>query len=341
MRFYTHFPRQVGKFRSGVVKSVPELISYVNKWNGKRDLFTSVYGHEFIPKRYEPDFSGAIIDKIYSDLDPKDDLINPVDERTLRLSSTLSSDNIPHFLVATGTGFGVYALTSPFPVAPDRKKTVVKMIQEHYDDKAGGIVGDRSSYGDISRISRIPGTMNLKYRNGHRRYCVFVSPKSIENGTYHDRHVLTGDHGNGYVKGSSVIDLHYWEEESEDYVDSSGLGTYEDGMEEGEKLDTDWFCVKQAAERCINGVSRNSVNRVNTGTNRDRYVVLSYLYNTGHSSQQARGIVQKTFSHKILTEMLHEGQLRNVFSRGIRFPSKKTLQREGRCSNCNLCEEWQ
>ena len=339
MKFYTHFPRQVGRFRSSEVKSVNELVSYVNKWNGKKDIFTSVYGFEWLPKRYEPDYSGAIIDKIYWDLDPKDDFVTPIEDRVLKLSSALSSDSIPHFLVATGTGFGVYALTTNFPVSPDRKKTTVKLIQQYYDNEAGGIMGDSSSYGDISRVTRVMGSMNMKYRNGLRRYCVFVPTSSIEKATYHDKHVVTGIQGNGYVRGSSMIDLSYWEEEAEDFIDSGGFGLFEDGIDENSELDTDWFCVKQAVKNTTNGVMKNSVNRINTGTNRDRFIILSYMYNTGYSSQQAQGIARNTFNQRILDEMVHEGQLRNVYNRGIKFPSKSTLKREGRCNECNLCEE--
>lgn len=329
MKFYTNFPRQVGKYRNGIVNSMPDLVSYVNRWNGKMDLFTTIYAyHDW--HNGKPDFDSAIIDKIGWDLDPKDDLTKTVEERTASLSHVLSYDSVPHVIKASGTGTWIYALTDDFPVAPDKKRATIRAIQEHYDDKAGGIKGDRTSYGDPARISRIIGSMNLKFRTGDRRYCVFVSLKSIEDGTWIDDYVKTGTHGNGYVKGNSPLNLAYWEGESENYYDSSNGGIYNDGVDKDVRFDTDWWCVDQAMYRAGNGAMH---------TNRDRFIILSHLYNTGYTSEQAKGIILNTFSSRNYFKIHEEGQVRNVYSRGLRFPSKTRLQSEGRCNNCGECEE--
>jgi len=333
MKFYTNFPRQIGKYRNKIVNSEEELIQYVNRWNGKRELFTSVYAYGDI---HNPDiderFNTAIIDRVYWDLDPLDDTHRSIVERLLMLSSALSDDNVPHIIKASGTGFGVYALTDNFPVSPDKKKTTIKVIQEYYDNKAGKINGDRTSYGDIARISRIPGTLNMKYRNGLRRYCVFVPLQSVENDTYMSKYVTTGIQGNGFVKGDRPLDLAYWENLAADYVDSSGLGIYEDGIEiTDDEFETDWWCIQQSLDK----VAQNK----RQTTNRDRYLIINHLFNTGYTSQQANGIVLKKFSKYNNAKTIEEGMVKNLYSRGLRFPSRTTLMREGRCNDCRKCED--
>lgn len=332
MKFYTNFPRQVGKYRNGIVKSERELIQYVNRWNGKRDIFTSVYAYDDI---HNPDvderFRTAIIDRIYWDLDPQDDKLHSVENRVLRLSAALSDDSAPHIIKASGTGFGLYAFTDDFPVAPDKKKTTVKIIQEHYDEKAGGISGDRTSYGDIARISRIPGTLNMKYRNGLRRYCVFVPLQSVENRTYMSKYVTTGTQGNGYIHGSKPIELAHWENLAETYVDSSGLGIYDDGIDSSVEFETDWWCINQSLEKAA-ATKRQT-------TNRERYIIINHLFNTGFTSQQANGIILKTFSKYNNAKTIEEGMIKSIYSRGLRFPAKTTLKREARCNDCGQCEE--
>ncbi len=69
MKFYTNFPREVGKYRQWKANSISDLLHYVNKYNGKQDLYTSVYGfEEWFNGR--PNYNSAIIDRIYCDIDP-------------------------------------------------------------------------------------------------------------------------------------------------------------------------------------------------------------------------------------------------------------------------------
>ena len=132
MKFYTNFPREVGKYRNGNVTNINQLIEYINKWNGLRDMYTSVYGFSDISnpnkvKRY----NSAIIDRIYWDIDPhyynKNEKVHvgKIAERGLALSDKLMDDGIPHWIVASGSGINIYGVTNDFPVSPERKKDVL------------------------------------------------------------------------------------------------------------------------------------------------------------------------------------------------------------------------
>jgi hypothetical protein len=337
MKFYTNFPREVGRYRDGIATSMERLVAWINQWNGVRDMYTSVYGFSDInnpdkQKRY----NSAIIDRIYWDIDPhwydqvtkQKTHIGEIAERGLALSDKLIEDGVPHWIVASGSGINIYGKTTDFPVSPDRKKDVLYAIGSHYDDS---YIRADTLHGDVARISRIPGTRNMKFKQKDGiRYAVFVTRKDLETGNW-----LHKSKNNinklSYVKGKTNIDLHYWEENAEErYLGNNFGGMNEKGIDESIELNTDWYCVKQAMERCGNGAVH---------TNRDRFIVLSYMFNMGYSAPQARGLVNKEFSFSNRQKVLMEGQIDHIYERGISFPSKTRLTKENRCNDCNLCLE--
>ena len=337
MKFYSHFPREVGRYRNSTVNSVDGLVSYINRWNGRRDIYTSVYGFTDLhnTNKYER-YNSAIIDKIYWDVDPyyydyesKDKIfIGDIEKRTLNLSDKLMDDEVAHTIVASGGGMNVYAETTDFPLATERKKDTIYAIQEHYNDD---FIRADKLHGDVARISRIPGTRNMKFRpRDGKKYAIFITRKDLETGKWKyksERNINKISH----VKGKNKIDLHYWESKSPKRYTNDNLGIYEEGIDKTDiKLDSDWFCVNEAMSRCGNGANH---------TNRDRFIVLSYMFNTGYSSPQARGIIDNQFSIRNIDKVGSEGQLKHIYERGISFPNKQTLKFEKRCNECNLCEE--
>ncbi len=231
----------------------------------------------------------------------------------------------------SGNGLNVYADTDSYPLAPDRKKAVIHTIQTYYDQKAGEIQTDAVK-GDIARISRIIGTRNLKFRGEEKRFCVFVSREDVESGNHIERSRANQNNNKAYIKGTKPIDLFYWEENSPEFIDSGGINFYEEGIEEDAEIDTDWYCILKSLER-VKKSQRNGIN----GTNRDRFLILSYLCNTGYTAPEALGICKKEFHESVFRTMRNEGQLKNIFMNGIAFPSRATLGSEGRCNNCGMC----
>lgn len=354
MKFYTAFPRLIGQTREDLVDNIKDFMAYVKKWNGRKNLFTSVYSfdeYSWTSKYGKKDwpvpvYSSAIIDRIYWDIDPEDNHPMTIDERVIYLSLALTKDEIMHFILFSGSGYAVYAITDDYPVAPDKKKSTVRCIQEHYDRKAGelfglnkeehGVVGieaDPTSYGDIARISRIPGSLNLKYRGfTEPRYCIFIGLNDIRQGRSVNMS-KKGQHGKGFINNIKKINLAYWEEEAESYIDTSGEDLYRDGIEQTAEFKTEWYCVKEAFNDCRNGIYKQN------GLNRERYIVLSFFVNAGYSSRQARRITKNDFHPRIYQDMVSESQLKHVYTQGVLFPSRSVMKKEGRCNECGLCPE--
>ncbi len=340
-KFYNAFPRELGRYRTGRANSLQDLVQWVNGRNGLQDQYTSVYGFHDWNGSKRPNYYNAVVDRIYWDADPyaydsarkvKVKLEDPA-KRVLRLSYNLEDEKVGHWLIASGSGLNVYGDTTDWPLSPDdKKKDTIRAIQEYYDDMSR-LQGD-SLYGDVARVSRIPGTVNLKFKRKHgRRYCIFTSRESIEDGSYiENMQTNNGDRKNAYISGDKPIDLMYWEQEAESYFSGRNhANSYVEGIDMDVEYESDWFCVNKAMESCMVGKSSMG------GTNRDRFIVLTYLFNTGYTSQEALGICKQKFNVTTLDSMRLEGQLKDIYTKGANFPSPTTLLKEGRCNNCGMC----
>lgn len=336
-QFYSNFPRELGRYRTGRANSVKDLIEWVNEGNGKRDQFVSVYGFDDWNGTKRPRYDSAVIDKIYWDADPygyknnqKVKLEDP-STRVLRLSYELENDGVGHWLVASGSGLNLYAETTDWPLAPDTKKSTIYAIQQHYDEKVN-LEGD-SLYGDVARVSRVPRTVNLKFKRAHgRRYCIFINRRNIENGAYIEKMQRNDGDKDCYVAGNKPIDLMYWEEHADNFYSNRNIvDSYEEGIDEDAEFESDWFCVNKAMKACKEG------KKLSNGTNRDRFIVLAYMYDTGYSAPEALGICKQNFHSTTLESMRLEQQLKNIYSNGVIFPSPTLLNKQGRCNSCGMC----
>lgn len=340
MRFYNYFPRELGQYRQWTARTLDDIVRKVNRWNGKLDLYTSVYAFpEWRGRR--PNYNSAIIDRIYWDIDPyytdkgtgEKVYIGDIDKRALAMSDKLMDDGIPHWLVASGSGINIYGVTTEYPPPPDSKKNILYAIQNHYDDP---VIQSDQLHGDVARISRIPNTRNMKFRVNEARYCVFVSREDIETGEYIRRMEECDNNYNGFVPGDNPIDLMYWEQEAPERYTDIGFDMYDPDEDidpdDVEEFSTDWYCVQQSFERCQ---EKNKINGV--GTNRDRFIVLTHMFNVAISSEEAEIITQREWDPRVYNAMKQEGQLRNIYKNGVMFPSRDTLKQEGRCNDCDRC----
>jgi len=307
--------------------------------NGKQDVYTSVYGFEEWTNG-RPVYDSAIIDRVYSDIDPyytdkgtgEKVFIGKIDERALKLSDKYIADSVPHWIIGSGSGINVYGVTTEYPVAPDKKKDTLYAIQNHYHDKF--IQADKLN-GDVARISRAPKTRNKKFRLSEARYCVFLSRRDLETDRYLERMQTNDSNKQSFITGTKPIDLEYWEEHAEEHFINLGYDMYDDTEEEPsemEPFETEWYCVDKAMERC-----RSERKLSNIGSNRDRFIVLTYMFNVAYSSAEASVITRNEFSNSVYNSMAKEGQLKNIYRNGVNFPSRDTLKNEGRCNDCDRC----
>lgn len=156
-------PREFGIKRS-VIRDWDTLFHLINKWNGKIDLYLSVYEYN------EQDPNKVFIDKIYLDLDSPSCW-----EKTKQAHLKLMEKNLEHYIQFTGGGFGIFIFVDVQPL--DYPKTTLELTHRWIASELKLTIGkpekediDEHIVGDIRRITRIPNTFNAK--PNRRRFCV-------------------------------------------------------------------------------------------------------------------------------------------------------------------------
>jgi hypothetical protein len=208
---YNDFPRMVGKFRQWVYNS-QELNDYINKYNGEKDCFISVY--KFTKKDSEKKFGmdavdpgSAVIDKIFLDFDNKrgyecfcvtrDFLL----EKDILFRAHLSGKNSQYYGdkgdALRSVGFHFYIIMENGVVTDSTELRVIhstlnKIIEKRLKTQFGITVDKRSDrknlswdqideiidphiMGDVSRMARIANTFNVS----RGRFCVPLSKEDL------------------------------------------------------------------------------------------------------------------------------------------------------------------
>ena len=160
-----NFPREIGK-RRRVCRSKKHFLEYVNTFEGKTNLYTSLYHftHFDVERPWRPDYSSAILDKAWWDFDAKHD---NEEEVRLDVAELLRRINGPCFLVFTGRGYHVY---EPF-VRPVIGREWAGHIERYQRMRARGLK-TLDGVGFPERLTRVPGTYNVT--RGSRAVCVDV-----------------------------------------------------------------------------------------------------------------------------------------------------------------------
>jgi len=107
LSMFSSFPREVSRTRS-VVNSLEEYLAYLNKYNGKRDIYVSLYQYRELDKYGRPKENSALIDKVYFDLDMEGDINQPNPlcyEDMLKMHLYYYKLDIIHVPVYSGGGY--------------------------------------------------------------------------------------------------------------------------------------------------------------------------------------------------------------------------------------------
>lgn len=147
IRLFTPFYREVADPRRRVIHTLGEFSRFVEKNNGVRDCFTSVYP-----------LSGEI-DRIFFDLDGKNALVD-----AKRMYEWLIEREYVVVMIASGKkGFHFHIMLRPRKYGDEGKELLLHaslhILQSIFGDGKRGISIDPHPIGDVRRICRIPNTL--------------------------------------------------------------------------------------------------------------------------------------------------------------------------------------
>ena len=144
-----------------------DVAYYVNKWNGIKRLYYSLYSVS----------EDAVLDKVWFDFDS-----HKAYDIVLKFHDWLKSKNVKHSVVFSGGGFHLYIFIKP--VKLDRNTLYqahwhfinalgLKVISDPHESDV-----DSHILGDVRRVATIPGTFNIR----RKRFAIALTEDELMSG---------------------------------------------------------------------------------------------------------------------------------------------------------------
>lgn len=165
----------IPKKRIQIDAQVPDFMNgtlneYRIMYSGKKDIYASVYKYkdEVHPKN-------AIINKIFLDFDYDDDLI--FFDNVRKVAKYLFDSHYTFCIRFSGRGFHIFIEIKERPLK-NPKNAIRKWVKDMHAKT--NTTSDSSVVGDLRRVSRMLGSMNLKTH----LYCIPIAYNELMNFTY-------------------------------------------------------------------------------------------------------------------------------------------------------------
>lgn len=185
------------------VYSQDDINYFVNIYNGKKDLYQTVYNYEDVI-----DINTAIVDKIFLDFDYKSDMKFLHDVRTV--AQYLYDNDYLFYIRFSGNGFHIFILLDNNKLKNPKNaiKNYVKFLHKKTKTES-----DPAVIGDLRRVVRIPNTLNLKHKN-KQYYCIPITFDELINKSYEDIRLSAKnprDTNVDFINGHRLLDIVEWD----------------------------------------------------------------------------------------------------------------------------------
>lgn len=177
-----------------------ELNEYRDLYSGKKDIYTSVYKY----KDYiRPE--NAIIDRIFLDFD-YDKYLDFFDD-VRKVAKYLADSGYTFCIRFSGRGFHIFIKLNRRVKLKNPKNAIRNWVRDMHIKT--NTESDSSVVGDLRRVSRMIGSMNLKTH----RYCIPIGYNELMNFTYQSICKMaeeideTKDYDDIYYIGSNFLDI--------------------------------------------------------------------------------------------------------------------------------------
>lgn len=282
---------------------------YINLYNGKKNLYESVYNYTDIP-----DAKNAIVDKIFLDFDYDEDLLFYDDVR--KVAKYLFELGVKFCIRFSGRGFHIFVLCRETELKHPNlaiKKWVHKLHRRTETQS------DRSVVGDTRRVCRILGTKNLKTG----LYCIPLKYSYICTFAYEDICAM--------AKGCSDMSDHYY---GDDLID---LSPYDNEVKTSVKHFVPRnIVVSTEFPPCI----KNLLSISDLGYNERRELII-YLRDDGYTEEEIYSILENTLSPKKFVHCIEEERQLSYLMRreDILFSNCQSQKMNGICCSdeCDGC----
>lgn len=293
---------------------VNKLVEYQRLYSGKKDLYLSVYHY-----RNTVSTATAIVDRIFLDFDYDEDMFFFDDVRTV--AKFLYDSDYTFCVRFSGRGFHIFISLEESDY--NNGSSIKKWVQ--YMHQKTNTKSDRAVVGDLRRVSRMLGSMNLKTH----LFCIPITYNQLMNMSYDDiclmaRRFHATDEYNGlfndsYHYGNNNIDL------SKFYVKTQPSKSIKTN------IDINNIKVQQSLPHCIENMLKNP----ELGYH-ERGMLILYLRDDGYSFDEILAILKKVLSdEKYYHCTVEEEQPAYLYftREDLLFASCQTLKDNGLCGS--------
>ncbi len=306
-------PREFSKPQRWTVYDMKELLSCIDRYNGKARCFCSVYA-------YHKDCKEPVIDKVFVDIDGSI-------EHARKLHVWLVNKNIKHTMLFSGKGFHFYIFCN---------KTTDKNGLRGFQlflEKELLINIDHQTIGDVARIATIPFTLNTR----RMRYCIPLSSHELLTFKHDEISELAKKQFNApHVYGVNLVDL-------SKYLDDNKFDTEFYEFSESNDFEVKGDKFLESIPKCVAfHLKKGNPNH------RERGIIIMYLLESGFTKELIVSILKKYLTEE---KFFHCVGKKSEFHKGKRcedqlnyllskyrsgtgewfFPSHRTLVSSGFC----------
>jgi len=317
--------------RVKVVNSLDEINFYINKYNGKANLYTTVFPAVKANGDNKLDYNTVIIDKMFFDIDivEPDKVLNDIK----KLHSWAEENSYYHSINFSGRGFHFFIYVKPYD-KPDKKTVLLNAQSDIVDELSLSKNVDRTVIGDISREVRLIDSINLK----SGLYVIPVKIEELNNvkELAKNKRILTKE----FLYGKKLFDISSYSNginynslpSSISYMSDD---PYINELQKHMNANLDLIIEKLKKIPCLKQVLEND----NAGWY-ERTFLLIFLKENGFTEVEANEILHKIISpEKWQRSYCTRSHAQTIYNRSYALPSCDTLFIRGICplTDCKSC----
>jgi hypothetical protein len=165
------FPREMwaGSLRSNarepariIVQNKEDYNDFIKMYNGKMNVFTSVYDYEYFSENRGLEYS-VILDRIFLDFDAHDGDLEEAHTACYKMHNWLMNKNYKHTIAFSGRGFHIFVY--------GKRTHSLRQIKAFFDICRDVVHGSKSLDDLVINTSRLRRVQNT-YHLGAKRYCI-------------------------------------------------------------------------------------------------------------------------------------------------------------------------
>lgn len=319
------FPRQIAFPRRKYVENETEFYKLIDKYNGLKDCYYSVYALDEDGK-----FDHVKVDKVFFDFDGGDLAV----ENAKKLANYLFEEDIKHIIIYSGKkGFHIYVFTINYEDLHYPKDALYNC--HVYYEKMLDFKLDDPVRGNVAQIARIPNT----WHTTGERYCRPINKTTLQSLTFDEiRDKCKEQNFNLIYYGSKSLDMKQFDKPNGDIHKVLDIPNY------SYSIDIDDELIKKL-HPCI---QRMLLEPGNYCKNRSRYLFALYCRVRGIPPRLCDEVAKKYWgcvkesggNRSKYLEFREEKQIEYAYKTDKPFPNCDSMFSMGWCSGkCSKYEE--